>query len=385
MDTSRRKFISGLLATPVLSAFSNLTFGSINSSKEVNKRKFFIWITLRGGMDGLNVVVPSNEPSYYKYRPNIAIKKSELYPLSNQFGLHPALKHCAQLYKEKQLLLAHAFATSYRQRSHFDAQKVLENGSNNARFQEGWINRLLQLDTSSQSIAIDGGLPLIVTGPAETQSWYPNKLKEKDHQANILKELFENDPVLSQNLEQALQVESMSDAKSQQKNFKSLCKHAARFLRQDKGPNIAVLELGGWDTHANQGAQNGRLANKLTQLDRGINQIRMALGEHWKQTVLVAASEFGRTIKENGTKGTDHGTGNAFFISGGAVNGGRVITDWPGISEEQLLQHRDLKPTGDLTALIKGILQDHLSLSSQKLDLIFPDSKMLTPIPNLIA
>ncbi|MGY3572598.1 DUF1501 domain-containing protein [Vibrio paucivorans] len=367
-DIGRRSFLKSVAAVGACSALPNLAFAKTDSSN------LLVWITLRGAMDGLNVVVPYSDPDYLPSRPTIGLKQSQLNKLDGMFGLHPNLKHAYDWFNSNELAIVHAVATPYRQRSHFDGQKVLENGTSDPMHREGWLNRLLLTNSQSKGIAIDAGLPLIMQGDESVSSWYPNNLKVRDRQAQLLEELFQSDQALSENFMEAMEIEKMAGEAMTGRQFSALASQAGKFLTAENGPNIAVLELGGWDTHAGQGSVAGRLPNQLKKLDQGLAALKKALGPQWQKTAIVIASEFGRTVKENGTQGTDHGTANAVFIAGGAVSGGKVIADWPGLSESQLYQGRDLAPTADMQTVIKGVLRDHLGVSESKLDSIFPEN-----------
>ncbi|PMG98364.1 DUF1501 domain-containing protein [Vibrio lentus] len=371
---NRRQFM-GMAAAVGVSAM--LPFPSFAKTRSDN---IFIWISLRGAMDGLNVVVPHADPDYADLRPNIGLKPNQLLKLDSFFGLHPSLKSCHQWFESKELSFVHACSTAYRERSHFDGQKILENGTSDPFNTEGWLNRLLTLSTEQyDGIAIDSGLPLIMQGESTVASWYPNRLKTRDKQTELLEELFQSDQMLSANFESVMKIDELVGDQGVGKQFKSLMGKTGDILSADNGPNIAALELGGWDTHANQGNVNGRLSNQLKTLDVGLAALKASLGDRWKKTVIIAASEFGRTAKENGTKGTDHGTGNVMLVSGGALPslkgaGGKVIANWPGLSQSQLYEGRDLNPTTDMRSVIKGVLNQHLSIESKQLDTIFPDS-----------
>ncbi len=277
-------------------------------------------------------------------------------------------------------MFVHACATGYRSRSHFDGQKILENGSTDPFEPVGWLNRFLKTQQSNQAIAIDAGLPLIAQGDVKVSSWFPHKLKAKEEQANLLAEMFQSDAKLSANFEEAMKLESMSMGGNQNKQFTNLAKQAGKFVSSPNGPNIVVLELGGWDTHSSQGAEKGRLANQLNKFDQGMAALKSALGEKWQSTVVIAASEFGRTAAENGTKGTDHGTGNAMLVMGGAVQRSRVLSDWPGLASNQLYQGRDLQPTLDVRAVIKGVLEQHMGADQTTLNNTFPETQNIQPI-----
>ncbi|PMH32573.1 Tat pathway signal protein [Vibrio lentus] len=371
---NRRQFM-GIAAAVGVSAM--LPFPSFAKTRSDN---IFIWISLRGAMDGLNVVVPHADPDYADLRPNIGLKPNQLLKLDSFFGLHPSLKSCHQWFESKELSFVHACSTAYRERSHFDGQKILENGTSDPFNTEGWLNRLLTLSSEQyDGVAIDSGLPLIMQGESTVASWYPNRLKTRDKQTELLEELFQSDQMLSANFESVMKIDALVGDQGIGKQFKSLMGKAGDILSADNGPNIAALELGGWDTHANQGSVNGRLSNQLKTLDVGLAALKASLGDRWQKTVIIAASEFGRTAKENGTKGTDHGTGNVMLVSGGALPslkraGGKVIANWPGLSQSQLYEGRDLNPTTDMRSVIKGVLNQHLSIESKQLDTIFPDS-----------
>ena len=384
---NRRQFM-GMAAAVSISAM--LPFPSFAKTRSDN---IFVWISLRGAMDGLNVVVPHADPDYADLRPNIGLKPDQLLKLDSFFGLHPSLKNCHQWYENKELSFVHACSTAYRGRSHFDGQKILENGTSDPYNKEGWLNRLLSLSSEKyDGIAIDSGLPLIMQGESSVASWYPNRLKTRDKQTELLEELFQSDQMLSANFESVMKIDELVGDQGVGKQFKSLMGRTGDILSADNGPNIAALELGGWDTHANQGSVNGRLSNQLKTLDEGLAALKESLGSRWNNTVIIAASEFGRTAKENGTKGTDHGTGNVMLVAGGAMvnkesglsssdaSGGQVIASWPGLSPKDLYQGRDLKPTTDMRGVIKGVLGEHLSINTEQLNTIFPDSEMVKPL-----
>jgi uncharacterized protein (DUF1501 family) len=384
---NRRQFM-GIAAAVGVSAM--LPFPSFAKTRSDN---IFIWISLRGAMDGLNVVVPYADPDYAGLRPNIGLKPNQLLKLDSFFGLHPSLKQCHQWYENKELSFVHACSSAYRERSHFDGQKILENGTSDPFNTEGWLNRLLSLSSEKyDGIAIDSGLPLIMQGESTVASWYPNRLKTRDKQTELLEELFQSDQMLSANFESVMKIDALVGDQGVGKQFKSLMGKTGDILSADNGPNIAALELGGWDTHANQGSVNGRLSNQLKTLDAGLAALKDSLGSRWSNTVVIAASEFGRTAKENGTKGTDHGTGNIMLVAGGAMankvskmsssgaSGGRVIANWPGLSQQNLYQGRDLKPTIDMRGVIKGVLNQHLSINNEQLEEIFPNSDYIGQI-----
>ncbi|MCW8349105.1 DUF1501 domain-containing protein [Vibrio sp. ZSDZ65] len=377
--TSRRNFLKGIGATSLVTCLPNLAFAATASPN------VFVWVTLRGAMDGLNVVVPTFDTAYSVLRPNLAFNANELQGLDGGYGLNPALKNVFEWYQNDEAMFVHACATGYRSRSHFDGQKVLENGTLHPSEREGWLNRFLMSEKRNLAIAIDSGLPLIAQGEMKVSSWYPHKLKAKEEQALILSDLFQSDPELGSNFSEAMKLEKMLGTGSQSKQFANLMTQAGKFINSPQGPNIAVLELGGWDTHSAQGTTQGRLANQLKKLDEGLLALKSALGEKWSSTVVMCASEFGRTARENGTKGTDHGTANVMLLAGGAIKKGQVVSDWPGLADDKLFEGRDLAPTTDVRAVIKGVLADHYLAESGTLLNVFPDSEAITPMTGLIT
>lgn len=391
----RRRFLKGLSATSAAIITNSLfnkqmAFAAQLKMAKTKSDNILIWVILRGAWDGLNVVTPYGDPYYYKHRPTLGIAADKLHKIDGLFGFNPALKEMHKLYQQNELLFAHAIASPYRSRSHFDGQKILENGTQKPGEATGWLNRLIAADKQHMAIAIDRALPLILQGNASVDSWYPNRLNEQQREAELLMEMFANSPELANNLTQALKIENMSMEmgadKDQSKNIKALTKQAANFLKSDleDSPNIAALELGGWDTHAGQGAIKGRLANNLRNLERAILSLKQNLGDKWQKTVIIGCSEFGRTVAENGTGGTDHGTGSALLLAGGAINGGQIITDWPSLKPNSLYEGRDLFPTMDVRSVFKSVLLEHLQISEAAVADIFPNSEKIKPLGNII-
>ena len=379
---NRREFLMALGAGGALAMCPGLAVARVSSGMHsTNRVKRLVWLSLRGGMDGLHVVVPIGDKHYLGLRPSLALAADDLLPLDEFFALNARLPALHRWYGDKQLAWVHACATPYRERSHFDGQKVMENGTDDPFFATGWLNRLLQLDRQQRGIAIDAGLPLIMQGEARPLSWYPNKLKLRDRQARLIGQMLVADEPLANNFAQAMKVEQMAGSARVNREFTALAAKAGEFLSQPGGANIAALELGGWDTHADQA---GRLSRQLQLLDKGLAALKTSLGPHWQDTVVIAASEFGRTAAENGTKGTDHGTANVVLLAGGAIRGGQVVANWPGLEASQLYQGRDLAPTIDLRAVIKGILIEHLGLGLAQLESVFPGSEGIVPLPGLV-
>lgn len=383
----------------------------------------FVFVLLRGALDGLAAVPPVHDPGYPALRGAIAIAKSgegAALPLDGTFGLHPALSFLKSSYDAGELTVLHAVATSYRERSHFDAQDVLESGVARPHgSMSGWINRALAAlpgDPSREAgVALGANVPLAMRGPAEVASWSPTRLSSLDESTLArLTDLYARDELLSKRLADALQsdaiataaqaaaeVEAAEDDKmapgnviaedaKRKRNFNAryveTARAAAGFLKRDDGPRVAMFDTSGWDTHANQGGAQGQLALRLRGLDAALQALKETLGPVWRKTAVLVATEFGRTAAINGTRGTDHGTAAAAFLLGGAVRGGRVITDWPGLSRANLHEGRDLAPTRDLRSVMKGLLRDHLGVPTKSLDTtVFPDSSSIRPSDDLLT
>ena len=361
-------------------------------------------IILRGALDGLATVAPIGDPDYAGLHGSIALTSDgprAAIRLDSFFALHPSMPEFARMYKEKQAAVIHAVATPYRDRSHFDGQDVLESGfAGPGRVQSGWLNRALGAlprgERIASGLAIGPTTPLVLRGAAPTVGWSPVALPQAaDDTASRLVELYKHrDPALATALSQGLQLDKMAlgdDLKPKPGGnaigaMRQIARGAAKLMAADDGPRIAALAFDGWDTHANEGGPVGRLANLLSGLDGALAEFESGLGAKWRDTVIVVATEFGRTAKINGTDGTDHGTGTIALLAGGAVKGGRVISDWPGLSAANLLDGRDLKPTTDVHAVIKGVLHDQLGISERVLaDAVFPDSAAVKPVQGLVG
>ena len=366
-----------------------------------------IVIILRGALDGLSAIAPIGDSDYASRHGDLALRWDGAHAalkLSDFFGLNPAMKNFARLYDSKQALAVHAVATNYRERSHFDGQDVLESGmAGPGQVDSGWLNRALAELPAGEKIGARGGLavgatpPLVMRGAAPSLGWAPSgRTPPTQDLASRLLDLYQHaDLKLATALREGVAADRMASAGGMDSvkpggdvaalMVKS-AEGAARLMRADDGPRIAAMAFDGWDTHSDEGGASGRLAQLLGGLDGAFGVIEKDLGPVWGQTVVVAITEFGRTVQINGTTGTDHGTGTLAFLAGGALAGGRVIADWPGLKIGDLYEERDLKPTTDLRAVLKGVLADHLGLSSRVLaSTIFPDSLGVAPMKGLIA
>ena len=343
-----------------------------NHSTNTN-RPIFIWIIMRGALDALHTVIPEFEPNYHSLRPNLAKQiPSPRLALSNGFTLNPALKNLHTWYQQKQLLPIVAVGSGYPSRSHFDGQDYLESGTGTQNTKTGWLARALN-QKHSNAIAIDYSTPVSLRGSKAVNTWYPAKLKPADDDIyQTLKTMYQNDKPLLDNLNHGLAIKSKTenlDHKKSKANFASLTRGCAQLLTQSPDMDCAMLEIGGWDTH---NAQQPRLARQLKDLDEGLAELKTSLGPLWKHTVVTLATEFGRTVRENGTGGTDHGTGSVMFFAGGAVKGGRILGNWPGLKPQQLFENRDLMPTTNTFSWMATALSQHWQLNPSLIKHVFP-------------
>jgi uncharacterized protein (DUF1501 family) len=363
-----------------------------------------ITIILRGALDGLATVAPVGDPDYAGLHGSIALLADGPHAatmLDSFFALHPSMPEFARMYRDKQAAVIHAVSTPYRDRSHFDGQDVLESGfAGPGRVQSGWLNRALEGlpkgERVMSGLAVGVTTPLVLRGAAPTVGWAPVSLPAAadDTAARLLDLYRHRDPALASALSQGLRLEktaSGDDMKTKPGGnnaglMRQVARGAAKVMAADDGPRIAALAFDGWDTHANEGGPVGRLAQLLSGLDGALGEFQTVLGERWRDTVVVVATEFGRTARINGTEGTDHGTGTIALLAGGAVKGGRVISDWPGLKPSNLYEGRDLAPTSDLRAALKGVLHDHLGISETVLAKnVFPDSAQVKPMQGLVG
>jgi len=306
------------------------------------------------------------------------------------------------MFKQGKAAVVHAASTSYRERSHFDGQDVLESGyAGPNRTDSGWLNRAIfnlpqgQRIGASNYLAVGAIAPLVIRGPAETLGWAPGGpgLPNGDTASRLLDLYTHRDPKLGELLREGIDTQSLANSAMKGMNNSDRpnemvrqARSAAKLMAADDGPRIAAMAFDGWDTHENEGGAKGRLFNLLTGLDGALAEFENALGPVWNQTSIVVMTEFGRTARINGTVGTDHGTGSMAFLAGGAIKGGRVIADWPGLKDADLYEQRDLKPTTDLRGVVKGLLADQFGFSGQVLaDKVFPDSGMVKPMQGLIS
>ena len=372
----------------------------------------FLTIVLRGALDGLATVAPVGDPDWVGLRGDNALTlegKAPALKLNDFFALNPAMPTLHRMYAANEAIIVHACATPYRERSHFDGQDLLESGLPKPGVSEsGWLNRALaglapagRIDPKgSKTFAVGPVTPLIARGPAPVLSWSPQRLQpaSADTAQRLLDLYRHTDQKLAGVLEDGAKLSAIEHGgEMDQKNavvnpgqvkayFAEVAGTAAKFLAQPDGPRVGALALDGWDTHFNEGIAKGRLSDLLGALDSALAAIQTNMGPAWRETVVTLVTEFGRTARINGTEGTDHGTATVALLVGGALKGGRVIVDWPGLKEASLYEKRDLKPTTDLRAVLKGVLKDHLRADDALLaQNVFPGSGAVKPLSGLVG
>jgi uncharacterized protein (DUF1501 family) len=332
--------------------------------------------------------------------------KTPALKLDDFFALNPAMPNLHRMFEAKEAIVVHASATPYRERSHFDGQDLLESGLPKPGASEsGWLNRALGglapagrvNPHGSKIFAVGPVTPLVVRGPAPVLSWSPPRVMPasedtvhrllalyRDCDSKLAAVLEDNSKLVAG--EQMAQKPGAAGPAQVRAYFAEAAGTAAKFLAQPDGPRVGALALDGWDTHFNEGIAQGRLSQLLGALDEALAAIKANMGPAWRETVVALATEFGRTARINGTDGTDHGTATIALLVGGALKGSRVIADWPGLKPTNLYQDRDLKPTTDLRAVLKGILRDHLRADERALaQTVFPGSEAVKPASGLVG
>jgi len=347
-------------------------------------------IIARGAMDGLSVTVPYADRDYAEMRGGLAIPPPDqdggALDLAEGFGLHPALKTLHMLHGRGQMRFAPAVALPVRIRSHFDAQDILESGGGAEAAQPsgGWLNRALTATGAAPAgLSIGAQIPIILRGDALVSSWAPGgQVRGDDRIVASLQDLYADDPLLARNLAQGLATEAKAimsgdGAPVQRNDARRLGGAVAGLMLGESGADVVAVSLDGWDTHAGQRTQ---LQTRLNRLDQLISGLHEGLGEAWTRTVVIIATEFGRTVRVNGTQGTDHGTASSLLLAGGALKTGGLIGDWPTLAPGKLYENRDLAPTLDIRSIFKGVLRDHLGADRAALDTrVFPESAFSAP------
>jgi uncharacterized protein (DUF1501 family) len=396
LHLSRRSALLGLTAAWT-SGRSSLALADAATDRR------FVVVILRGALDGMQAVVPYGDRNLATWRPELIPpapgQAGGMLDLGGFWGLHPALDGLHAMYSAGELLPIHAVAGAYRSRSHFEAQDFMEMGADH-RMTSGWLNRAVAVlpataaghSPGGPALAVGMSVPLLLRGPATVGSWAPQSFGKPNPDLYLrMAALNSSDPVTGPPIAEGLRergftAEALADTtepagQRDKYGFAALAGAAGKMLAADDGPRIAALEIGGWDTHS---GQMNRLGGPLRQLNDGLVALKASLGPAWSRTAILVMTEFGRTVRMNGTKGTDHGTGTVAFAVGGAVAGGRVLANWPGLDQANLFENRDLQPTADLRSVAKGLLAQHLRLSPAALAAVFPASDAAAAMGGLV-
>ena len=389
-------------------ALGTWSFASIQAAPELAHRKLVV-ILLRGAVDGLSVVAPYGDRNYAGNRPSLAIAppgtQEGLVRLDSLFGMHPALARLTPYWEQGSLGFVHASGSPDPTRSHFDAQDYLESGTPGRKSTaDGWMNRLLAVmpGPSAPTRAVNMGAtpPRIFSGPASVASLglgpkaMDSKAIDDPAMQAALAKLYAGDDALGRSYRDATEgrgemrksmqtgmaggmtgarVDPTADAGAPSaRSFAADAGRLGALIRNDRHTQLAFTSVGGWDTHVNQGAAKGQLANRLASLGEGIDALAKGLGDSLADTVIVVLSEFGRTVRQNGTNGSDHGRGNVIWLLGGPVAGGRMIGEWPGLETAALADGRDLAVVTDFRLVLRPIVQQHLGVNDAGLERVFP-------------
>jgi len=375
MDLNRRSLIAGSLALGAAGlTLPNMAFARGTGHKNL------LFVLQRGAADGMAMVAPVGDPGFAALRPGALQDYEGARQADSFFAIHPAFDQVGGAYAQGEALFIHAAATSYRERSHFDGQNLIETGAAQPyAVRDGWLNRLIAMvgdgqETSPPSaLAIAPTLPLALRGDAPASSYAPSSLpKASDAFMDRVGMMYREDAQLGGLWSRALETQAMAgdDGLRNLRDARAAGELAASLMRDEDGARIAMMELGGWDTHANQRGAFNRVAG---QLDALLGAYRTGMGSAWADTLVIVATEFGRTARYNGTNGTDHGTASAALVMGGSVRGGRVMADWPGLRDGDLYENRDLRPTTALESVLAGSIADHIQLDPQlAMAMLFP-------------
>jgi uncharacterized protein (DUF1501 family) len=385
MTLARRTFLASLGAAASLTLVSPTILAKTAGSKKL------LFIIQRGAADGLAQLAPIGDPAFAALRQKFVEEAQQGSKLDSMFTLHPSLPRIASLYRRKEALFVHATASTYRERSHFDGQNILETGGERAyQFKSGWLNRLadqlVKRDAGASALAIGDGLPAALRGDFAAASFRPSNMA--DPAADFLDRvgrLYGDDPLLASNLQKAVEVSALAgESKAiKKRDYAGLGTLAAKLMRGPQGADIAMIESNGWDLHAQA---QFRMGVQLDRMDQIVDAYQIAMGQEWRHTLVIIATEFGRAAAINGTAGTDHGTGGMMYMLGGAVKGGQIISDWPGLRQNNLLDERDLLPTLSQEAIISDSVAAHFGLDPVRTrGNLFPHVTDRLKIPQIIV
>ena len=410
MQTNRRFFLrNGALAIAGTAVIPSFLVRSVMAEAATAPGRRLVVIFQRGAADGLNVVVPYREKNYYAMRPGIAIPETQVLDLDGFFGLHPSLAAFKPLYDQGHLAVVHAAGSPDMSRSHFDAQDYMESGTPGVKSTEdGWLNRALQAEdlrhpcagtceqhTAFRALALGSQVPRTLAGkvPAIALSNLNNfVVGARGPAPSVAANAFEamygdsGDRIFHAAGDETFEaVKMLRDANPAQykpaagieypnNDFGNNMKQIAQLLKSNLGVEAAFTDVGGWDTHQNQGGVNGQLSDRLREFSTAIAAFWQDMGDAAENVTLVTMSEFGRTARQNGTGGTDHGHANAMFVLGGNVKGGKVYGRWPGLADHELNEGRDLAVTTDFRQVLGEAVSK--TIGANNLDLVFPGAKL---------
>ncbi len=365
----RRAFIK---ATSMSAVAYTMGYSVGSTAAETNTSNILV-ILLRGGMDGLAAVQPMHDKGLDNLRSTCLVENT--LPLDGQFGLHPAMQGFARHWRNKNASVVHATGFNYYGRSHFEGQNIMEGGGASAySTNTGWLGRAMELSNRS-SLAVTLPTPLICRSSAVTHNLFPSNIDKKSYQDTnkLLASLWAEDDTLSKyGASTAMTNERMSRGQDPER----LAKEVAKQMAQPKGPKVGFVEYSGFDTHSRQGGEHGDHAKHLKKLDRVINAFASYSAAVWDNSIVITVTEFGRTAKENGTKGTDHGVGSAIFLAGGLIKSTQVITDWPGLGKKELFERRDLRQTIDARDVYGDVIHHAFNISKKNIrELVFPGTR----------
>lgn len=364
---SRRGFLAGACCAAASPVLTPVTFAAMPGDNR------FVTIVLRGAMDGMDLVQPYGDRSLAALRPKLAMTPDTgLLDLDGFYGLNPAASALMPLWQARELSFVHAVSTPYRnQRSHFDGQDILETGGNDKTQKTGWLNRALSViprSNARRALDVSSSMELILTGPNPADSWSSQtNLALADDEIAFLEQLYAGDPQFAKAMREAREADSSADSlysdAKRGSGIADIARLAGGMLLKDY--RVASFSINGWDTHVGQRTQ---FAKAAADLSTAIVTLKETMGaDVWARTVVLAMTEFGRTARENGTNGTDHGTGGLAVLAGGGIPGGKVMGRWPGLGEEALLDQRDLMPTGDVREIAAAMLYRQFDISPSNL------------------
>ena len=409
----RRHFLHSIAAgSGLLLPFGRDIWAAATENNSVSQKKLIV-IMLRGAVDGLNVVAPFGDPNYANLRPTIALgrpgQENGALNLDGYFGLHPALADLQSLWQENKLAFVHACGSPDPTRSHFDAQDYLESATPGKKgTTDGWMNRVLAglpgISSPTRAISVSAVMPRILTGNtavtniASGAAGTKANVLDKPKVGNAFEQLYQSNPKYAKTYQDARDAhQEMMGASMENEQqvanggaplpngFPDDTSRVANLMRNDPKIQLVFMALGGWDTHANQGSAKGQLANHLAPLGQGLANLTKRLDHLFDDTTIVVMSEFGRTAKQNGNGGTDHGHGNVMWLLGGKIAGGKVYGDWRGLGGNQLYEGRDVAVTTDFRTVLAQVCERHLHLSDQRLLLAFPEMPKANGTLNLFS